>query len=100
MLLASTTSAAAEAKAGRVRAATQKRRAKSMERRMARLILCTLLLPFLTIQPVLDMNGMNRAANQLSRKVMADQDHGLLLKRATLTPGERHAAGAPSRAGA
>ena len=88
MLLATTTSAAAAAKAGHGIAATDRHRSSYYEALLASMILCAFSLPIFTLQPSLNMNGMNRAANQLSRKVVSCQQHALSLRRAGLTPSE------------
>ena len=77
MLQATTISAEATAKAGRGGAATGQRCNGRSEALLASIILCAFSFPILAFQPSLDMNGMNRAASQLSRKVVSDQQHAL-----------------------
>lgn len=100
MLLASTKSVAAAAPAGRKIAATAQFPVRRCEPYMACMVLFTFLLPILTFQPALDMNGMNRAANQLARKSVSGQEHALLLRSSALTPGELFSARGTANAGA
>lgn len=46
----------------------------TVETAMACIVLIAFALPIFTFLPPLDMNGVNRAANQLSRKVVSGQD--------------------------
>ena len=51
------------------------------ERSMALVMALSLMFPLAVLAPPLDMNGMSRAANQLSRKVMRGQDLPVELSR-------------------
>ena len=46
----------------------------SVETVIACVVVVAFALPIVTFSPPVDMNGINRAANQLSRKVVAGQD--------------------------
>lgn len=53
---------------------------------MALLIIATFLAPLVTFTPPLNMNGMSRAANQLSRKTVRGQFNPIMMVQKARSP--------------